>query len=201
MRFFNNRAHGQEARIVHGRPHLLVAMAFLLLSVMAAQAQEEGGGPAEEGRHEIGLLVCHSAVSQGIDADGDRSWLVLPSWGLNYNYWLSERWAIGLHTDLISETFRVTEDLKEGEEKPVIERTRPVAPALMASYRPHEHWSFILGMGEEFAKEGNLTLMRAGMEYSIHLSGAWETSGSFAYDFRFDAYDSFTFGFGVARRF
>lgn len=176
-------------------------MVVLLLSGTAARAQEGGSESAEEGRHEIGLLVCHSAVSQGINADGDRSWLVLPSWGLNYNYWLNERWAIGLHTDLISETFRVTEDLKEGEEKPVIERTRPVAPAVMLSYRPHEHWSFILGMGEEFAKEGNLTLMRAGVEYSIHLSGAWETSGSFAYDFRFDAYDSYTFGFGVARRF
>ena len=186
---------------MHGRTSRLGAMVFLLCLGMAAQAQEGGAEAAEEGRHEIGLLICHSAVSQGINADGNRSWLVLPSWGLNYNFWLNERWAIGLHTDFISETFVVTEDLSKEEEKPVIERTRPIAPALMVTYRPHEHWAFTLGAGEEFAKEGDLFLMRAGVEYSIHLSGAWETSGSFAYDFRFNAYDSYTCGFGVARKF
>ena len=178
------------------------ATLFLCSLGSVAQAQELVGAAEEPHRkHELGLLICHSAVSQGIDVDGKRTWLFLPSWGLNYNYWFSERWAIGLHTDFISETFVVTEDLSKEEEKPVIERTRPIAPALMVTYRPHEHWAFTLGAGEEFAKEGDLFLMRAGVEYSIHLSGAWETSGSFAYDFRFNAYDSYTCGFGVARKF
>ena len=184
-----------------GRYTLVLAFALVVLSTTTT-AQEQGTETEGEDRHEFGLLICHSSVSQGIDVDGNRTWLVLPSWGLNYNYWLSDRWAIGLHTDFISESFLVTENLHEGGgDKPEVERTRPIAPALMATFRPHEHWAFTLGAGEEFAKEGNLTLMRAGVEYSIHLSGAWETSGSFAYDLRFNAYDSYTYGFGVMRRF
>ena len=71
----------------------------------------------------------------------------------------------------------------------------------MATFRPHHHLAFILGAGEELAKEGNLFLVRAGAEYSIHISGPWETSGSLAYDFRFNAYDSWTLAFGIARGF
>lgn len=174
---------------------------FLLLSgVLRGQDMHEA--PAEEhARHEVSVLLAHTSVSQGINVVGDRTWLMLPSWGLNYNYWLTHRWAIGLHTDLITETFVVTENHNEADNEPEVERTRPVAPALMLSYRPHHHWAFILGGGIEFAKEENLALVRAGTEYTIHLGGPWETSGSLAYDFRFDAYDSYTLGIGVTRVF
>jgi hypothetical protein len=175
----------------------------LLMAPLLLDAQEHAAEPVaeEHPHHEVGLMIAHTVVSQGIDINGDRTWMVLPSWGLNYNYWLSRHWAIGLHTDLITETFKVDEDLHEGEEKPTVERTRPIAPAVMVSWKPRKHVSMLLGCGEEFAKEGDLFLMRAGVEYTIHLGGAWETSGSFAYDFRFNAYDSYTFGIGVTHTF
>ena len=178
----------------------LVLAATLLMASGSVHAQEERGSK-EHARHEVSLLIAHTTVSQGINVDGERTWLMLPSWGLNYNYWLSQRWAIGLHTDLITETFVVTENHNEAEGEPEVERTRPIAPAIMASYRPHHHWAFTGGAGAEFAKEGDLFLMRAGTEYTIHLGGPWETSGSFAYDFRFDAYDSYTLGIGITRTF
>ena len=159
---------------------------------------------AEQGthhRHELSVLIAHTHVSQGVDIDGDRTWLALPCWGINYNFWFSSHWAIGLHTDLINEVFKVEENLHGGSEEPVLERSHPVAPAIMATYRPGAHWSFILGVGQEFAKEQDLFLLRAGTEYTIHLAGPWETSGSLAYDARFDAYDSWTLGLGVTRLF
>ncbi len=180
-------------------------LSFTLLGVMASGATAQEGpteaGGEEHARHEVSLLLAHTHVSQGVNVDGRMTWLSLPSWGLNYNYWFAPKWAIGLHTDLISETFKVEENLNEAEGKPTVERTLPVAPAVMVSYRPHHHWAFTAGAGEEFAKEGNLVLMRAGTEYTIHLGGAWETSGSLAYDIRFDAYDSWTIGIGVTRTF
>ena len=172
------------------------------LVACSAQGQEVHPAEAEEhARHEVDVLDAHTHVAQGIDANGNAAWLVLPSWGLNYNHWLSPHWAIGLHTDLITETFVVTENLHGGEEKPVVERTKPIAPALMATYRPHEHWAFTLGGGVELAKEEDLALIRAGTEYTIHLGGPWETSGSLAYDFRLNAYDSWTLGLGITRTF
>ncbi|MCC7501494.1 MAG: hypothetical protein IT229_03130 [Flavobacteriales bacterium] len=175
---------------------------LLVLLPAGVHAQHDAPAPPEEhARHEVSALLAHTHVSQGIDVNGDQSWLVLPSWGLNYNYWLTPRWAIGLHSDLITETFVVTENLHGGKEKPVVERTKPIAPALMATYRPFEHWAFTLGGGMEFAKEEDLALLRAGTEYTIHLGGPWETSGSLAYDFRMNAYDSWTLGLGITRTF
>jgi hypothetical protein len=172
----------------------------LMMLPVLAQAQEEAV-TKEHARHEVSLLLAHTHVAQGVNAEGDLTWLALPSWGLNYNFWLSPKWAIGLHTDLINETFRGEENLSGEGEKPTVERTQPIAPALMFTYRPHHHWAFALGGGAEFAKEGDLFLMRAGTEYTIHLGGPWETSGSLAYDIRFDAYDSWTLGIGITRTF
>lgn len=179
-------------------PHLVAALCLpCLLSAQEAIGTTEG----EHARHEVSLLIAHTGVSQGLNVNGERGWLMLPSWGLNYNYWLSQRWAIGLHTDLITETFVVKENHNEAEGEPEVERTRPIAPAIMASFRPHHHWAVTLGAGAEFAQEGDLFLMRAGTEYTIHLGGPWETSGSFAYDFRSNAYDSYTLGIGITRTF
>jgi len=176
-----------------------LALGGMMLPVFA-QAQEETVAD-EHARHEVSLLLAHTHVAQGVNAEGDLTWLALPSWGLNYNFWFSPKWAIGLHTDFINETFKVEENLSGEEEKPTVERTRPIAPALILTYRPHHHWAFALGGGQEFAEEGNLPLVRAGLEYTIHLVGHWETSGSFAYDFRFDAFDSYTLGIGISRVF
>lgn len=179
----------------------LHTLTFIVLMGSGARAQEHAA-TKEEGhtRHEVAVLLAHTHVAEGYNVDGELTWRSLPSFGLNYNFWLSHRWAIGLHTDLITETFVVEENLN-ADEAVTVERSHPIAPALMATYRPHTHFAFTLGAGQEFAKEGDLALMRAGVEYAIHLGGHWETSGSLAYDFRFNAYDSWTLGIGVTRTF
>ena len=73
-----------------------IAFAVVLLSVLLsaprANAQEhEAQEAGEEGRHELSVLIAHGHVGQGLNAEGGRRWLVLPAWGLNYNYWLNER--------------------------------------------------------------------------------------------------------------
>jgi len=50
---------------------------------------------------------------------------------LHYNYWLNENWTIGLHTDFLNENFFI-----ENEEGEILERERPVAPAIMANLSP-----------------------------------------------------------------
>lgn len=171
-------------------------LASVLGASIGTAFAQEAEAEAEAGRHELVMAIGHGNISRGLNASGDRQWTVVPTWALNYNFWLNAHWALGLHTDLITETYTVEEF-----DETVLERTRPVAPALMVTYRPHQHWSFVLGGGMEFAPEENLGLMRAGVEYAVHLTGPWETTGAFTYDFRFDAYDSFCVSLGIARRF
>lgn len=180
--------------------HVVLAMALAPVWSQQAHGQHAATDHVTHGRNELALLVGHTHVSQGVGTSGGTQWLVLPSWCLNYNHWLNDQWAVGLHTDLITETFVVKEHLRSGDAN-TLERTRPIAPAVMLTWRPGHHWSILLGVGREFAKEHDLSLARAGVEYTTPIHGAWELVASLAYDFRFEAYDSYTLGVGVARRF
>jgi len=117
---------------------------------------------------------------------------------VDYTYTFHPKWAIGLHTDLIIEKFKVEKNLGDKE---VIERSYPVAPALMAIYKPGQHWSYLLGMGGEFAKEENFVLTRVGVEYAVELPKDWEILGNVGYDLRWTAYDTWTIGIGIAKSF
>ncbi|MBP1840454.1 hypothetical protein [Formosa algae] len=149
--------------------------------------------------HQIGAMIGHAHIYQGHHAEG-KDWLVVPMVSLNYNYWINETWGVGLHTDFILETYEVHEEGEDGEVE-ILERELPIAPALMAAYKPGEHFTFMLGVGEEFAKEEDLFLIRGEVEYSLELPKAFELGAAIGYDVRFDAYDSWVLALGVSKLF
>jgi hypothetical protein len=146
--------------------------------------------------HGIALMPGHVHVFEGRDEEGNKKVLSMPSWAVDYNYFFHPKWAIGLHTDIIIEKFEV--ESYGGE---TIERSYPVAPAFMGIYKPTDHWSFLLGMGAEFAEEGNFALTRAGIEYSGELPKDWEVFGSLSYDYKWNGYDTWGIGIGIAKLF
>lgn len=154
--------------------------------------------------HALGLVISHANVREGV-VEGSRKWLSLPSWGINYNFHFHPRWAIGLHTDFIVEKFTVEKHLNGGEEGEAIERNFPVAPAIMGIYkfgeRTHSSWEFEFGLGGEFSDGENFFLTRAGIAYVVEIRNHWEVFFGFAYDFKWNAYDSFVFGFGIGKAF
>ncbi len=95
--------------------------------------------------------------------------------------------------------------LHDGEEGEVIDRNRPIAPALMATYkfgeRPHSEWGLEFGAGAEFASGESFFLNRIGIEYAVEIRNHWEVFFGFAYDLRWNAYDTFAFGFGIGKAF
>jgi hypothetical protein len=154
------------------------------------------GEPGIKGKHRLTLELAHTGVSQGLK-DGDRKWITLPSWAVNYDYWLSNKLGIGVHTDFILENFKV----EEGGGNEIIERDRPVAPAAVVLYKISKHASFLAGAGAEFASSGTLFLNRFGFEMGWEVGHKWEVGGTLAYDIRWNAYDSWTLSFGVSRVF
>lgn len=170
---------------------------FLTPFKSSAQENEELFHP----HHQLAMVLSHAHVFEGRNQDGQKEVLSLPAWGIDYTYHLSPKWAIGLHTDFIIEKFAVEKNLDSGEEKQTIERSYPIAPALMGIYKLNGHWSFLLGMGGEFAKEEDFLLTRAGVEYGYELPKGWEVLGSMSYDFKWNAYDTWTLGIGIAKSF
>ncbi|KQB42629.1 hypothetical protein [Flavobacterium aquidurense] len=177
--------------------NLLFYFVLLLSCKCIAQESEASFKP----HHQLGLVISHAHVFEGRNEEGDREVLSLPAWGIDYTYHFYQKWAIGLHTDIIVEKFKVEKSFQKGDEKETVERSYPVAPALMGIYKLTEHWSFLLGMGGEFAKEENYLLTRAGVEYGYDFSKGWEVLGSIGYDFKWNAYDTWTIGIGVSKNF
>jgi hypothetical protein len=172
---------------------LLVFLTFILQTYAQEEAQKQF-----QSQHTLGLIISHTNVSKGVDVNGDRKWLSLPSWAINYNYKFSPHWAIGLHNDIITETFEVEEHLSNKNVQ-TIERSYPLASVLMASYKPGKHFSCLLGSGGEFSHTGNLFLLRVGVEYGYEINEKWEINANLTNDFKINSYNSWAIGFGLTR--
>jgi hypothetical protein len=175
-------------------------------------SQHEGsqheGSEHEFKRHAVGLTIGHTHIQSGFK-DDDSKWLVLPSFGLHYAYAITEKWLVALHSEIIVEDFVVKASGSGGEnghggevkETAVIERGRPVAVAVVGMYRIHKHITLLAGGGMEFSEHEDFGLVKIGADFPYHFGNNWELFGTLSWDFKIDAYDSFSFGFGVAKLF
>lgn len=149
--------------------------------------------PADFPHHRIALLLGHTHVPANAEGDG----MLIPSWGLDYEYWFNPRWGLGLHTDLELQTFLID---RSGED--LLERDYPLVLTLDALYKPWKGLVIQLGPGYELERNENFYLVRVGLEYEIEMGHRnWDLSPSVFYDTRIDAYDSWSIALGVGKRF
>ncbi len=170
---------------------------ILLLCITFVNAQEKKDHEEKEypeRKHSIALIISHTQIAEGVE-NGEKKWISLPSWGIDYNYEISERWAIGLHNDIVVESFVVEHN--DGTE---IERSSPFASAVVGMFKPIKNFSLVLGAGGEFSKEENLFLIRAGIEYGYLIHNNWELIANITNDLKINTYNSWSIGFGIARK-
>ena len=150
-------------------------------------------------KHQIQLVLSHTQIHSGLDESGDRKWQSLPSWGLNYNFQLREKWKIGLHNDIIVEDFQVASIGRNESE--VLDRRYPIASSVVVSRELGNHFQLLLGLGGEFAQGQSFFLMRGGIEYGRHFNENWELIANLTNDFKWEAYNSWAIGLGISRSF
>jgi len=174
----------------------IIAMTLIMITANSQEAEKKETEKEEalKGTHRLSFVLGHSHLSEGIQDNGKKGWKAVPSVGFDYDYWLSNHWAIGLQTDLMVETFEV-----EDHDQVVIERDKPIATVITGIFKPGEHVSFIAGMGGEFAKEENFALTRLGIETGWEMKNNWEFGISLMYDIKWNAYDTWVFGFGISK--
>lgn len=170
---------------------------FISFCTVAHAQEVEGEIEESEGKHSLALVIAHSRIGQGRDADGNKQFTMVPSVALDYNYWILPKFALGIHTDFLNENFYV----ESAEDGKLIERERPVAPALMGTYKPGEHWSFGLGFGGEFAEGDDYFVTRLGIEYGVEIRNGWEVLGTLTQDFRASTYNVTSIGIGIEKHF
>ena len=171
----------------------------------------EGHSENEFHRFSIAFTMSHTHVDTGIKDGQSKQWLAIPSFGLIFNYYLSEKWGLGLHNDVLIEEFAVSGGAgtagvhksvaNEEGEIAVIERGTPISSAIMVMYKPIKHLVLMAGGGMEFSQHENFGVVRLGLDVPFHLPNNWEVYGSAAFDINIDAYNSYTYGIGVAKLF
>lgn len=121
--------------------------------------------------------------------------LVVPTFGLNYDFIFHPKFGIGCHTDILLQQFKV----EKHQDKQAIIRDNPIALCGMFVYKPWHQMCVVAGYGQEFEKHENLHMVRFGVEYEIPIRKNWELSFDLEYDYKFNTYGSLMFGVGFRK--
>jgi hypothetical protein len=180
------------------RVKLFSLLFFIVSSVFGQENTSELSKNSAEmhsmkGAHRLTLGLGHTHISRGI-VDGETEWITAGSWTLNYDYWISDRWALGLQNDVVLETFLV-----EDKENEIIERAYPWAIVPVAIYKAGKRLSLLGGIGVEIAHEKSLTLTRLGFEYGFHLPKHFEAGIAVVWDNKWNYYNSWGLAFTVSK--
>jgi hypothetical protein len=166
---------------------------LICLAGFAAKGQRQTTGTANE----FSLSISHAHLGSGVEG-GDKKWLILPSFGFDYTYRFGQ-WYTGIHSDIIIRNFTVEANL-DGDEV-FLDRSTPIASAIVIGFNVDDNLSFLLGGGAEFAGEGTYGLVRAGVKYHWELSPKWKVGLKLNYDAKLERYDTWTFGASATRIF
>lgn len=182
------------------RHHKLLSIGLFLLLfltyLLPSQAQE---GEEKLLHHRLTVIMGNAHLPAGVSEDGGKKWLLLTTWGLDYDYRINEKWSLSLQSDIVIANFKV--EAYKTNDKEFFERSYPVAIAVAGIYSFGEHLSAIAGGGVDIAEEGTIPLVRAGIDYGWEINRYWGVGVNMMWDIKIDAYDSWTFGVGASRRF
>lgn len=170
---------------------LLLVILVFIVGITSIKAEDEIH--SVKGARLTGIMA-YSLIDNGFISE-TNGLLVVPTVGLNFDYYLTEKWGLGIHSDILLQQFKAEKHDGHAE----IIRDNPVAFCAMGLFKPHERWALFAGYGVEFEKHENLNLVRFGAEYGIPLPKHWEVVLSMEYDYKFNSYGALMFGIGFSK--
>lgn len=172
---------------------------ILILIQSVAFAQDEGRLVSEnhdDSFHSLSLVMA-SAFMHNSFSETTNDVLIVPGFGLNYDYQINKRWGVGFHTDILLQQFKIE---KHGSNEEVI-RENPVSVVAILFFKPYHRWKVVGGYGIELEKNENFQLIRIGVEYGIDLPKSWELGFIFENNFKIDGYYTLFLGIGFTKKF
>lgn len=164
----------------------LTLFSFFLMQVVCFSQNHK------ESNHRVAFVLGHSYIS--LD---NNEVLAIPTFGLDYEYWLGEHFGLGVFSDIELITNEVSPSI-DGES---IEREYPLVFTFDVLWNPVEHWEFVLGPGFVAEKGELVSLVRLGIEYDLELGHHWDVAPNFFYDKMFDGNHAVSIGIGIGKRF
>ena len=171
----------------------ILIIVFILTSFIAISQEHEN--EHENFKHfRISPVISHTFIPT-TTSEGDKT-VIVPTIGLDLEYWINEKWGFGFHNDLELETFEI-----EKEHELFVEKEFPLVLTFDALYKFKEHWVFVVGTGVEFEKNEDLFILRAGLEYEVEFGNHWDVSPTVIYDHRSNSSSTWGIGIGIGKRF
>ena len=166
---------------------------FIPLFDLSAQEHEQEEREQKTGFFRVSASIGHTYLPKDTRVGKDVA--ILPSFGLDIEYWFNHRIGVGFHNDLELLHFQVRE-----EHDIIIERNYPLLITFDVMYQPVPRLTFYFGPGMELEKHENFFVTRIGIEYEIDIRNGWDVHPVLFYDARRDAYDTFSLGLGFGKR-
>lgn len=175
---------------------LILLLIFFSKAKLLAQEHNENGAHTKFLHHRASIIIGHTHVPKAFQSSTGSGTIIVPSWGLNYDYWINHKWAIGLHADMEIATYIIEDNTGSH-----IERERPIIISLVGTYNPWKGLLLAIGFGKEFEPHHNFWVYRFGLEYEIELPHHWDLAPALVFDVKENLYDSWTIGLTVGKRF
>lgn len=183
------------------KPYKKWILYLLLCTTLKANAQHAevyNNEHSARGNLRISTAMGHAFIKKALHKDLETATISAAALALDADYWFLNRFAAGLHSDLVFESFLV-EEKTGGEEVDFIEREYPIAVVPVVIFSPMNHITLIGGIGREFSRTKDLTLYRGGIEYGFELPNHWELALSAMYDAKHKSYDTWMLGLGISK--
>jgi hypothetical protein len=177
---------------------LIVIIISLGLTFTASAQEDEHSnvGKHDHLSHRISLVMANAFINNSF-SDETNDILIVPAFGFNYDYFINEKWGLGIHSDILLSQFKIE---KHGGDAEIV-RENPIALCGMLLFKPHHRWIMFVGYGVEMEKQENFQLARIGAEYGIELPKNWELGFSLEFDYKPEAYNSLLIGIGFSKLF
>ena len=165
-----------------------------VIHVADEHAHEEAGhGHHAFRRHKLAVFTGNTWVRKG-SHEGSSGVVLVPTFGLDYEYWINHKFAIGLHNDIERGRYLV----EKNHEEEVL-RENAFVSALVAIVEPIHGWAIYAGSGIELEKHEHMWVVRIGTEYAWDLPKDWVIALTVAWDIK-KHYDSFASGIVIGKR-
>lgn len=164
----------------------------IIFICLVSFAQEEHDTDFKHFR--ISPVLSHTYIPMAT-INGDET-VIVPTLGLDLEYWFTEKWGFGFHNDLELLTFEIEKD-----NQLLVEKEFPVVVTFDALWKFHKEWIFVFGTGIEIEKNENLFIVRTGIEYEIEFGNHWDVAPTVFYDYRSNNFGTWSVGIGIGKRF
>lgn len=179
----------------------IIAFTFLVL-ILSYNASSQEEHTIEYNEHEFKSFRVAFAIGHGYipaaNPNGEN-FLIIPTLGLDFQYWLNKKWGISLKSDLEISNYLVTD---KSNVQVFVERENPFIVSLPILFNPWDNGlTFLAGPGIELEEHENFTIFRIGMGYEFEMAKHWDFEPEILYDLKDGHINSFTISFGVGKRF